>query len=98
MCPVQFRSVCAEPKRMTRSKFVEVATPEMIQGKNSDQISRILPDINNLPGSYCATGRAFCKDLDFSKMCFCKSCQLFKDFSLNGCKPNGYFCREGRAK
>jgi len=98
MCPVQFQSVCAEPKRRTRSKFVEVVTPEMMQSMNREQISKMLPDVNNLPGPYCASGVAACKDLDFSKMCFCSSCQLFKDFNLIACKPNGYFCKDGRAK
>ena len=98
VCPVQFHSVCAQPKRMTRSKFVDAVTPEMMQGMTREQISNMLPDVNNLPGPYCATGVSACKDFDFSKMCLCSACQLFKDLSLLKGKPTSYFCKGGRAK
>lgn len=98
VCPVQFQSVCAKPKRMTRSKLVEVVTPEMFQSLSREQIAMIQPKADDMPGPYCAIGVAICKDLDFSKMCFCSACQLFKDFSLMTSKPTSYFCKNGRAK
>ena len=98
VCPVQFHSDCTRPKKKTRSKFVEVITPEMLQGLTREQISEVVPDVNELPGPYCASGVAACKDLDFNKMCLCSNCQLFKDFNLASGKPLSYFCKHGRAK
>lgn len=98
VCPVQFRSVCAEPKRITRTKILEAVTPEMFQTLTKEQIAMILPKANDMPGPFCANGVAVCKDLDFSKMCLCGACQIFKEKNLVTCNPTSYFCKSGRAK
>ncbi len=98
VCPVQFHSICAEPKRMTRSKILEAVSPEMFQSLTKEQVAMILPKIEDMPGPYCASGVAACKDLDFSKMCLCSACQIFKEQNLITGKPTSYFCKVGRAK
>ena len=92
VCPVQFRSVCAIPKKKYRNEILG------LQGMTKEQITTMLPKADNLPGPYCATGVTACKDFDFSKMCLCSACQLFKDLSLMTGKPTSYFCKSGRAK
>ena len=98
VCPVQFRSICAGPKRMTRNKILEAVSPEMFQSLTKEQVALILPKVDDMPGPYCANGVASCKDLNFSKMCLCNDCQLFKDFNLMTGKPTSYFCKYGKAK
>ena len=98
VCPVQFRSVCAIPKKKYRNEILDEMTPETLQGMTKEQVSTMLLKADSLPGPYCVTGVAACKDLDFSKMCLCSACQLFKDLSLMTGKPTSYFCKGGRAK
>ena len=83
---------------MTRNKFAEAVTPEMVQGMTGEHIAKMLPNADNMAGPYCANGLAACKDLDFNKMCLCSVCQLFKDFNLIAGKPTSYFCKDGKAK
>jgi len=72
-------------------------TPEMMKNMTPDQITKMMPQVKDMPGPYCAIGTATCKDLDFTKMCTCSQCQVFKDFNLMQGKPMGYFCKNGRA-
>jgi len=83
---------------MTRNKLVESVTPEMMQSMTKEQIAMIQLKPDDMPGPYCANGVAACKDLDFSKMCLCSACQLFKDYNLIVAVPSRYFCRDGKAK
>jgi hypothetical protein len=83
---------------MARNEILEEMTSETMQGMTREQIAMMLPKVDNLPGPYCANGVAACKDFDFSKMCLCSACQLFKDFNLMTGKPTSYFCKDGRAK
>jgi len=98
VCPVQFHSVCAMPKKKYRNEILGEMAPETLKGMTKEQVTTMLPKTDNLPGPYCVTGVAACKDLDFSKMCLCSACQLFKDLSLMAGKPTSYFCKSGRAK
>jgi len=98
MCPVQANSACAKPKIMASMEMMKKMAPEMIKSLTQEQVSMMMPKEDDMPGPYCANGVAACKDLDFSKMCICTSCQVFKDFNLMKGKPVGYFCRDGKAK
>ena len=51
-----------------------------------------------IPGAYCAAGKATCTDLDPSKSCMCGGCTVFSRYNLGSGKPAGYFCRDGSAK
>lgn len=53
------------------------------------------PKKDDVPGLYCSSGKAYCSDLDTSKMCMCGKCPIWKECSLAGGNPKGYFCRDG---
>ncbi|MDP3879988.1 MAG: DUF2769 domain-containing protein [Dehalococcoidales bacterium] len=48
-----------------------------------------------VPGLYCAAGKAACPDLDFKKECICIACPVYMQYKLSGGKPPLYFCRDG---
>lgn len=81
-CPVQAESACVKDK-MTGMKEAMMKNP----------MSR-----EDIPGMYCSTGAAACKDTDFSKMCICMSCPIWAEYKLESGKPMGYFCRDGASK
>jgi len=58
----------------------------------------MMPSAEDVPGMYCATGIAACKDIDTTQMCTCGNCPLWTEYDLPGGKPMGYFCRDGEAK
>ena len=54
-------------------------------------------DGEGIPGLYCSTGVATCKDLDFSQVCICGGCPVFGKYDLGGSQPMSYYCRDGAA-
>ena len=70
---------------------------EMMKNMPKEQMMKMQPKSEDMPGPYCANGVADCKDLDFSKMCLCSGCQVFKDYNLMKAKPTIYFCKDGKA-
>lgn len=80
-CPVQAKSQCVSGKMAGIQKAL-AATPL----KRED-----------IPGLYCSTGTATCKDLDPKQACICGTCPIWAEFKLAGGKPMGYFCRDGAA-
>ena len=71
---------------------------EMMKNTPKEQINGMAPKPEDIPGPYCASGVAACKDLDYGKNCSCSICQVFKDFNLSKGKPMSYFCRNGKPK
>jgi hypothetical protein len=98
ICPVQTDSPCAKPKIISLIEFKKKMTSEIISNLTKEQTTAKLTNPKKLPGPYCATGSTDCKDFEFTKMCHCMSCQVFKEFKLMNGKPIGYFCRDGKAK
>lgn len=110
MCPVQAESSCSRPKmqmmmdmrnkmassgsgmgsNMTGSMSIQANPPEQ-------QMSSMMPKVEELPGPYCSISTALCKDLDRNKTCICTTCQVYKDFSLAVGKPVEHYCFNGRA-
>jgi hypothetical protein len=70
---------------------------EMKKNMSQDDPSKMMPKPEDMPGPYCANGVAACKDFDYSKMCICSGCQVFKDYNLMKAKPMMYFCKDGKA-
>ncbi|MDH4212228.1 MAG: hypothetical protein OEV79_12360 [candidate division WOR-3 bacterium] len=85
-CPIQAESKCAGEKVGHMEAMMARGMPE-----------GMMPPSADLPGLYCATGFATCKDLDFSKMCMCGGCSVWEKYKLASGKPMGYFCRDGKA-
>ena len=69
---------------------------EMMKNTPKEQIEGMTPKTEDMPGPYCANGVAACKDLEFSKVCICGSCQVFKDFNLAKGETILYYCRDGK--
>jgi hypothetical protein len=83
-CPVQADSECAKEKLM---KLQEIMQSE----------EKTMPTPEDVPGVYCATGKAICTDIDPSKECQCPNCPMWKEYDLENGKPAGVFCRDGKA-
>jgi hypothetical protein len=81
-CPVQAKSQCVSGKLGT-----------ITQALLKSPIVR-----EDIPGVYCSTGTATCKDLDPSQSCICGNCGIFKEANLAQGTPVGYYCRDGYAK
>jgi hypothetical protein len=60
--------------------------------------SKMMPKPEMVPGMYCANGKGTCDDVDFTKMCQCNMCDLWKEYDLPNGEPVGYFCRDGEAR
>ncbi len=84
-CPVQGISECVHGKMGKLPEIMRNA------GKNK------VPESQDVPGVYCSTGIAACKDLDFKQMCICGGCTVWKKNNLIKGKPAYYFCKDGRA-
>ncbi len=80
-CPVQGKSECVKGKLATISSALK-----------ADPLKR-----EDIPGVYCSTGTATCRDLDPKQTCMCGSCPVFAEYKLAGFKPVGYYCRDGSA-
>lgn len=81
-CPTQSESSCVSGK--------------MAQIK--DTLAKNPLRREDIPGVYCSTGQASCKDTDFSKDCICGSCAVFSEYNLAMGQPQGYYCRDGATK
>jgi hypothetical protein len=83
-CPVQTGSQCINEKLGKLDEVMESADKAPIP--------------QEVPGVYCSTGAATCKDLDPSQMCICGSCAVWHEYKLVSRKPIYYFCTNGRAQ
>jgi len=81
-CPVQSKSQCVSGKLST-----------MKDALKSNPLKR-----EDIPGVYCSTGTATCRDLDPKQSCICGGCANFSQYKLASFKPVGYYCRSGSAK
>jgi hypothetical protein len=58
------------------------------------QNSRDTPPPDQLPGLYCATGRAHCGDLEAVNMCNCPECLVWGEHQLG----TNHYCAFGSAQ
>jgi hypothetical protein len=80
---------------MSREQMQRMSN-EMMKNTPKEQTAGMAPKAEDMPGPYCAYGVSVCKDLDFSKICMCSGCQIFKNFNLAKAKPMTYFCKDGK--
>ena len=80
-CPVQAKSKCVSEKA----------------GKLGAALKEKPLKSESIPGLYCASGAAACKDIDTKQGCICGSCLVFTDYKLSEGKPVGKYCRDGKA-
>lgn len=81
-CPVQSKSKCVNGKLATIK----------------DALAKKTLNREDIPGLYCSTGTATCKDLDPNQTCMCGICSVYGQYNLGTGSPAGYFCRDGFAK
>ena len=84
-CPVQTGSQCVSEKLGKLDDVVKAAS----SGKAKTA--------GDVPGVYCSTGVATCKDIDPKQPCICGTCAVWQQYNLVKGKPAGYFCRSGMA-
>ena len=87
------RCMCTKCLVQTDSGCMKAKMSGMKEAMMKNPLSR-----EDIPGMYCATGTATCKDTDYSKMCICMSCPIWTDYKLASGMPMGYFCRDGASK
>jgi len=80
-CPVQTDSACI---KANGDKMGDVMTTPFFT-----------PDI--VPGLYCSSGVAACKDIATDRSCICGACPIYQDFRLGGGQPLDHYCKNGRA-
>jgi len=85
-CPVQSRSRCVKEKLANAQELMKQRGTAM------------MPKPEDVPGLYCASGVATCKDIDTKQMCICGDCSLWEAYRLVSTKPLGYYCRDGKAR
>jgi hypothetical protein len=78
-CPVQAESECVTKLKRDLS---ENLAKESLNAKD-------------IPGVYCNTGKATCKDLDTEESCLCFNCPIFKEYNLEGEATVGFYCSDG---
>lgn len=80
-CPVQTKSKCAQDLK-----------PKLEEALSHSPLRR-----EEIPGLYCATGKAACPDLDTGQSCICGDCPVFARYKLAAAKPAMYYCKDGSA-
>jgi hypothetical protein len=86
-CAVQIESQCVKDKQ----KIMLLITQQ-------DLDSPMRMDSERVPGVYCSTGEAICKDIDTKKVCKCNECSIWNENNLKLSQPGRYYCRYGEAK
>jgi hypothetical protein len=81
-CPVQAKSQCVSGLKNSLS-----------QALSQQPLKR-----EQIPGAYCASGKATCGDLDPKQKCLCGDCAVFAEYKLANGQPVGYYCRDGAAR
>jgi hypothetical protein len=82
-CPVQIESQCVKDKQ----KIMLLITQQ-------DLDSPMRMDETRVPGVYCSTGKAICKDIDTKKDCKCDECSIWNKYKLENSIKARYFCRD----
>ena len=85
-CAVQIESQCRKDKQTLML---------LMENQDLDSPMRMSPD--RVPGVYCSTGKALCKDIDTRKVCKCNECPIWKEKGLKNGTPGRYFCKNGKA-
>jgi hypothetical protein len=91
------KNMTPEKMRSMSREEMQKMSDEMMKNTPKEEISGMMPKAEDMPGPYCANGFAVCKDFDFSRMCICSGCQVYKDYNLRKAKPTIYFCKDGKA-
>ena len=70
--------------------------------KNAEKMGKVIntnfyePEI--VPGSYCSSCMASCKDIDTMRPCICYECPGCVDYNLGERQPIDHYCKNGKSK
>ena len=92
------KCLCMKCAVQIESKCVKDEEKVMLLIKNQDLDSPMMMGPDRVPGVYCSTGIAKCKDIDTKKVCKCIECPIWKENSLEVVDPNRYFCKNGKVR
>ncbi len=81
-CPVQAKSECI---KKNADKMGEVMSTKFFE-----------PEI--VPGLYCSSGIAACKDIDTKQACICGGCPVYGEYDLSANQPPDHYCKNGFAR
>ncbi len=81
-CPVQTDSACI---KANADKMGEVMSSKYFE-----------PEI--VPGLYCSSGIASCKDIKTNEACICGGCEVYGSYRLGAGQPTDHYCAKGAAK
>jgi hypothetical protein len=82
-------SISAMPDASSMSGMPEMSSMSGMPGG----LDLTLPSAQDMPGMYCATGKAMCDDLDYDQGCDCPACAVWVDNHLDSLK----YCSKGSA-
>ncbi len=82
LCPVQRDSACT---RENASAMGDAMTARVFTAEV-------------MPGLYCSSGLAVCQDIDVTKSCICRGCDVHKQFQLSDGQPTDHYCERGAAR
>ncbi len=81
-CPVQSDSYC-----------IKVNAEQM-----GDVMSTKFFEPQIVPGLYCSSGEAACRDIDTDRSCICGTCTIYHENHLASGQPLDHFCKNGSAE
>ncbi len=81
-CPVQAESACI---KANAEKMGEVMSTKFFE-----------PRI--VPGLYCSSGVASCKDIKTERPCLCGACPVYAKYELAARQPRDHYCGSGAAR
>ena len=84
-CAVQTESQCVKDKL----KIMHLITQQ-------DLDSPMMMGPDRVPGLYCSTGEATCKDIKTKRVCKCIDCPIWNENNLETSDPNRHFCKHGK--
>ncbi len=61
-----------------------------------DLDSPMMMEPDRVPGLYCSTGEATCKDIKTKRACKCIDCPIWNENNLEISDPNRHFCKHGK--
>lgn len=85
-CPVQAESICVEGKKRIMAEIAWSSESGMYF------------EADRVPGIYCSTGKAMCRDLNPRERCRCGECEVWREHNLGEEFPESYYCQHGEKK
>lgn len=87
------RCLCKKCAVQVGSQCVKNKLGLMLLITQQDLDSPMMMEPDKVPGLYCATGKATCKDINTKRVCKCVECPIWNEKSLKYNETSSYFCK-----